>query len=300
VSTSGTRERQRANGRDPDRGYITWRPIARIQAKLEAVQDVLATYQDHLPMTVRQIFYVLVARLVIQKTALQYRNLAYVLRKARRARIIPFEAIHDQGSTLPKAMFGYSDEGELVWSLRYRVQTFDLDPLTAQPHPVILWCEAAGMLHQLTRVGGRYGVDAIAGGGFDSVTDKWQIVQLIRKAGIAFEVLHVGDLDPHGESIFEVLSEDIAAFDEYAGNVTFSRIAVTKEQIALHNLPTDPDHPNVVQAEALPPDVLAGIVEAAVRERLDLDLIAETEQRSAAIRAEAEAKLRAAGLWGAP
>ena len=86
-----------------DRGYITWRPIARISAKLDAVQDVLATYHDHLPMTVRQIFYVLVARLVIQKTALEYRNLAYVLRKARRARIIPFEAIHDQGSTLPRA-----------------------------------------------------------------------------------------------------------------------------------------------------------------------------------------------------
>lgn len=61
---------------DPDRGYITWRPTKRIAAKLEAIQDVLVTYQDHLPMTVRQIFYVLVAQLVIEKTALEYRNLA--------------------------------------------------------------------------------------------------------------------------------------------------------------------------------------------------------------------------------
>ena len=95
-----------ANGRD--RGYITWRPTRRICAKLDAIQDVLATYHDHLPMTVRQIFYVLVARLVIRKTALEYRNLAYVLRKARRARIIPFEHIHDQGSTLPATLLGFS------------------------------------------------------------------------------------------------------------------------------------------------------------------------------------------------
>jgi hypothetical protein len=287
-----------ANGRD--RGYITWRPTRRISAKLDAILDVLATYHDHLPMTVRQVFYVLVARLVIQKTALEYRNLAYVLRKARRARIIPFEHIHDQGSTLPETLLGWSDAGDLAWLIRHRVQTFDLDPLTVQPRPVILWCEAAGMLSQLKRAGVPYGVDAIAGGGFDSITDKWKIVQLVRAAGEPFEVLHVGDLDRHGESIFEVLSEDVLAFDEHKGNVSFTRIAVTPEQIRLHDLPEDFEKPGVVQAEALPPDVLARIVDDAILERLDLDLIKETARQSAAIRADYEARLRSAGLWGRP
>lgn len=59
------------------------------------------------------------------------------------------------------------------------------------------------MLQQLKRVGARYRVDAVAGGGFDSVTDKWRFVQLARKAERPFEVLHVGDLDRHGESIFD-------------------------------------------------------------------------------------------------
>jgi hypothetical protein len=285
------------NGRD--RGYITWRPTKRITAKLEAVEDVLTTYHEHLPMTVRQIFYVLVARLVIEKTALEYRNLAYVLRKARRARIIPFEHIHDQGSTLPQSLLGFEDESDLTWLIRHEVRSFDLDPLTAQPRPVILWCEAAGMLAQLKRVGAPYGVDAIAGGGFDSITDKWQIVQLVREAGRPFEVLHVGDLDQHGESIFEVLSEDVPAFDEGEGNVTFSRIAITPEQIALHDLPEDPDKPGVIQAEALPPNILAQIVDAAIRERLDLELVDGTRRRSAAIRADFEARLRDAGMWGA-
>jgi hypothetical protein len=144
------------NGRD--RGYITWRPIARIAAKLEAVQDVLATYHDHLPMTVRQIFYVLVARLTIQKTALEYRNLAYVLRKARRAQIIPFEAIHDQGSTLPRGLLGAIDAGDLSSSIRIRVKYFTLDRQLGQDRRLLLWCEAAGMLDQLERVGAPYSV----------------------------------------------------------------------------------------------------------------------------------------------
>jgi hypothetical protein len=284
------------NGRD--RGYIDWRPTSRIRAKLDAVLNVLATYHDHLPMTVRQVFYVLVARLVIRKTALEYRNLAYVLRKARRARIIPFEHIHDQGSTLPEALLGWSDASDLAWLIAHRVRTFDLDPLTAQARPVILWCEAAGMLAQLKRVGAPYGVDAIAGGGFDSITDKWKIVQLVRAAGVPFEVLHVGDLDKPGESIFEVLREDVPAFDEYAGNISFTRIAVTPEQVRLYDLPEDFEKPGVVQAEALPPDILARIVDAAIRERLDLDQLEVTRQRSAAIRAGYEAALRDAGLWG--
>jgi hypothetical protein len=38
----------------------------------------------------------------------------------------------------------------------------------------------------------------------------------------------------------------------------------------------------------------------AIRERFDLDQLAETRQRSAAIRADFEARLRSAGLWGEP
>lgn len=108
--------------RDSDRGYIDWRPTRRISAKLEGVQQVLATYHDHLPMTVRQIFYVLVARLVIQKTQLEYRNLAYLLRKARRARIIPFEHIHDQGSVLPHSLTGWNGLGDLATLVRHIVE----------------------------------------------------------------------------------------------------------------------------------------------------------------------------------
>ena len=126
---------------------------------------------------------------------------------------------------------------------------------------MILWCEAAGMLaaaQALRRaVWGRRYRGRRFRLGHRQVED--------RPAGPRgrrpFEVLHIGDLDRHGESIFDVLSADVAAFDEYEGNVIFTRIAVTRDQIALHNLPTDPDHPDIVQAEALPPDVLADIVD---------------------------------------
>jgi hypothetical protein len=75
---------------------------------------------------------------------------------------------------------------------------------------------------------------------------------------------------------------------------------VTEEQVADLRLISSVDDELVIQAEAIPPDVLAGIVDEAIRERLDLDLIAAVAERSAQIRAEFEAKVRTAGLWGAP
>jgi hypothetical protein len=173
------------------------------------------------------------------------------------------------------------------------VQNFDLDRQLGQERRLVLWCEAAGMLAQLERVASPFGVHAISGGGFDSVSDKWLFAQLVRQAGGLVEVLHVGDLDTYGESIFEVLAEDVQAFDDYR-NVTFTRIAVTEAQVDEYDLPTAVEE-LVVQAEALPPDVLADIVETAIRERLDLDLLREVAERSAAIRADYESRLR--GLW---
>jgi hypothetical protein len=54
----------------------------------------------------------------------------------------------------------------------------------------------------------------------------------------------------------------------------------------------------VVQAEAIPPDKLARILDDAIRENLDLDRMSEIAARSARIRADFEAALRAADLWG--
>jgi hypothetical protein len=59
--------------------------------------------------------------------------------------------------------------------------------------------------------------------------------------------------------------------------VTFTRLAVTPERIAWYELPTAPPKPTdkraftglTCQAEALAPDVLAGIVRNAIEPRID-------------------------------
>jgi hypothetical protein len=152
-----------------------------------------------------------------------------------------------------------------------------LDRQRDQERRLVLWCEASGMVPQLARVAGPFGIEVCSSGGFDSLTDKHRIGQLW--AGSIVTVLHIGDHDPSGVHVFNSLAEDIEAFsNDYGGDVEFLRLAVTPEQAALYSLPSAPPKPTdrrsfegneTWQAEALDPRMLAAIVSSAIEERID-------------------------------
>jgi len=105
-------------------------------------------------------------------------------------------------------------------------------------------------------------------------------------------VLHVGDYDPSGCAIIDSLAQDIEAFTselEPYGNLEFRRIVVTPAQIAAYALPTAPQkHTDVrgehmdetVQAEALPPDILAAEIRDACVLVYDQGVADEVTRRS--------------------
>ena len=98
-------------------------------------------------------------------------------------------------------------------------------------------------------------------------------------------VLHVGDHDPSGLSIFHALAEDVSAFvSDYGepGKVEFRRVAVTEEQIADYGLPEAPAKTGdkrgewkggTVQVEALAPGELAAELRAALEAAVDLEVL---------------------------
>jgi hypothetical protein len=104
-------------------------------------------------------------------------------------------------------------------------------------------------------------------------------------------VLHIGDHDPSGVSMFLAFLEDVEAFArELGGQATFTRLAVTPAQIRKYRLPTAPPKATdrrafageTCQAEALPPNVLANILRTAIEERVDqrvLDRVLRQERR---------------------
>jgi hypothetical protein len=256
------------------RGFIEhWAPRLGTRELLDRVNHVLAEYADSL--TLRQIFYRLVGAHGYNKTELAYDRLGEVLSKARRARLVPMDAIRDDGFTSAVPSF-FRGEDDFVDAVGAAAQNLRLDRQQGQPSRLALWCEASGMMPQLQRVADSFGVGVYSSGGFDSLTDKHRIG---RKWAEPVTVLHLGDHDPSGVHCFSALNEDVAAFAEhYGGRIEFTRLAVAPSQASQYRLPsaqpkaTDRrslDENETWQIEAIDPRDLASLVRAAIEERLD-------------------------------
>lgn len=72
------------------KGYAPWKPQQKTQVILQQVEEVLETYRDHWPLTIRQIFYRLVAIYGFEKTEKAYERLTNHLSRARRSGVIPW------------------------------------------------------------------------------------------------------------------------------------------------------------------------------------------------------------------
>ena len=75
------------------RGMAPWAPYAKTVPLLENVNAVFEQYREQLPLTIRQVFYRLVAAFEYEKTENGYGRLVDTLNRARRAQVIPFSAI---------------------------------------------------------------------------------------------------------------------------------------------------------------------------------------------------------------
>lgn len=281
------------------KGYIAnYQPQAKTLALLDAVDMVLKEYREHWPLTIRQVFYRLVGAYGYDKDEAFYGKLIDHIGKARRARVIPFDAIRDDG-VVTHVMDHFADQDDFLRHVRELGQSYRRNLLSNQNVHVEVWCEAAGMLSQLFKVSRQFSVQAYSSGGFDSLTAKKDLADRICDIGKPTVVLHLGDFDPSGKSMFDVIAEDVSAFVEAdrpwnTVTVEFRRIALTAGQVYAFKLPTVPPKKTdsrtarwdgeTCQLEALSPDNIAAILRKHIEAlfeptQLEDDLAAQAVER---------------------
>ena len=285
------------------RGFADWKPDKRSLALLEKVKAVLDEYKAQQPLTLQQIYYRLIGAHGYPKDFLALKRLGERLNRARRAGLIPMDAIRDDGS-VKSYPSSWRDAQEYLEFVRRRAAKLQLDRLEGQPKRLIVMCEAGGMVPQLERVAHPFGVPVLSSGGFDSTTERHNLAQEIADDGRPTEVLQVGDYDQSGAHVFIALMEDVEAFaQKLGGSVEFTRIAVTPKQIRDLKLETQPKKVSdnrafgserSCQAEAIPPDVLAQIVHDAITHpsRHDPEALRRVLAREKRVQKELVAKLK--------
>lgn len=275
---------------------LHWQPSAVTLDLIDAARDVLddaaaAGYR----FTLRRVFYALVSSGHLPNTTRSYKRLSDLTNRARWAGLLPRNAFDDLGRD-PDIPPSWTSPAELldICARQFRSDWWaDADPL------VEVWAEKQAVAGIVGPVADSLGVTFLACRGFSSLTALDAAVH--RWDGRSVVLLYVGDHDPSGLDMDRDLTDRLT---DLGGDIDLRRIALTVAQIDDHQLPPQPtkttdnraagysaDHDGSWELDALPADVLAGLVRSAITELLpdgfDARRASDDDAR-AAIRAAAD------------
>jgi hypothetical protein len=315
--TAGRENSKKAPSGRP-KGYATWRPHKKTRIIMRQVQEILVDYEEHLPLTVRQIFYRLVGAYGYAKTEPAYARLCDYLVRARRSGMISFDALRDDGLSVMEHGH-YGGEEDFYRKTRQRAENYQQNKLSNQDVHIRVYCEAEGMMPQLKRVLEPYSVSVRSCSGFDSLSAKRELLRWALSTelydGKLPVVLHLGDYDPDGEGIFEAVRDDLLAFLEHddpdlakktEARDSFRRVALNEAQVGSYRLLTAPPKEKssrtknwtgtaTCQLEAMEPDDLANILRRSVEQWLDKDVLKQDRKNEITARRELLRALPAGG-----
>jgi hypothetical protein len=248
---------------------------------VETARDILALHQ---PMTVRQVYYQLVSRQVIENNRAQYQAVSNALVWARQEGIISWEWIEDR-LRRPRTVSMWDDLVDFGETI---LPAYRRNVWAGQACFVEVWLEKDALSGIFEDVLEPYGVTLNVGRGYDG----WDS---IHNASARFGngedgvILYFGDFDPSGEDMVRSLKERLAFF---GCEPEIVKCALTLDDVNRYSLPPDFTKATdtrqkgfvekygdiAVELDALAVDALVQRITDQVESRMDLNALAETKR----------------------
>lgn len=245
-------------------------------------------------MTVRQLYYQLVARDIIPNTERSYKNTTNLVNEARMCGLIDWSAIEDRTREFTKRS-SWTSPAQI---LRSAASSYHEDMWASQKQRVVVIVEKEALVGVLQRLCHTLDLPMLAARGYPSSTvlrefvlsDVFPAVRAKQK----IVILHLGDHDPSGIDMTRDLTKRFETFAEFvAGSVTLHRIALTWEQIEEKKPPPNPAKSSDSrfngyadrfgesswELDALSPTYLRELVERHTNQYIDQELWAADKQR---------------------
>lgn len=246
----------------------------------ELRNTITAVLAENAPMTVRQVYYQLVARQLIANNRSQYQGTSDLLVKMRQDGDVPWDHIEDRNRR-PRDVGMWEDLPDFLETIRY---AYRKDVWATQPCQLEVWLEKdalSGIFEDVLRPNG---ITLNVGRGYDG----WDSIHnaAVRYGdGSKTTVLYFGDFDPSGEDMVRSLIERLAFFGSRPEIV---KCALTMDDVRRYNLPHDFTKATdsrqaafverwgdvAVELDALPVTELRNRLVREVNARLDLDAMA--------------------------
>ncbi|MDP1820435.1 MAG: hypothetical protein Q8K58_11190 [Acidimicrobiales bacterium] len=239
-------------------------------AVLGEAEEVVYSYSTG--VTLRQLFYRLVAVHRLPNTSSAYKGLSSRTAEARRQGLFP--DLIDRGREIHRYRHYPSPES----ALEQLARQYRRDRTEGQDVSLYIGVEKAGLVMQLQDWFGDLGIPILALGGYSSQTYVDEVFEDVSSQDRGAVLLYAGDFDPSGEDIDRDFVARTGCFDKVV------RVALSAAQVEHYDLPpamgksTDSRasqfierHGVLVQVEldALPPDVLEGLYRDAINEFWD-------------------------------
>jgi hypothetical protein len=251
--------------------------------KLELINGILDDYRAQgLTLTLRQLYYQMVARDHIPNNMSEYKKIINLCTKGRMGGLIDWDSIEDRLRRPRLPRWSYDMEDALVDTARY----YRLDRMKGQEWNIEVWLEKEALSAIVGKVTSKYHVNLMVNRGYSSCT-------AMRDAHQRFErhenniILYMGDHDPSGLDMIRDVYDRVGEFiewDEYKLKV--KHIALTMDQI--EELSPPPNFAKVTDSrarhyigeygndsweiDAIEPQVLSDTVENHIKEWIDLDM----------------------------
>jgi hypothetical protein len=241
----------------------------------DLIRVATAILEREFPMTIRQLFYRIVSRGVIENNRSCYQAVSRAMTIARKDDRCKWEYIVDRSRPeyIPNVFTDARGYAEAV------KKSYRKDYWASQPNYVEVWTEKDAIIGCIEPITNALGIIVRVGRGFNSTTKKKEIANLFRELGRTknITVLYLGDHDPSGVAIEENLQSDIGAVFK------MERLAIHHSDIRRFNLPPlrvkESDSRSkrflrnhgteCVELDALPPIELRKRIEDAVNELTD-------------------------------
>ncbi|HBH87259.1 MAG TPA: hypothetical protein DDY17_06640 [Syntrophaceae bacterium] len=248
---------------------------------LEQVQKILDSYSNKI--TLRQLYYQLVARQIIPNHQSQYAKLSRLCVIGRDEGILNEEDFADRLRMLDKPASWQSLSSFMDTVKR----SYRRDKWQNQERYIEIWTEKDALRSVITLVTHSYGVPLLVVRGQVSRTAIYEAYRRYEdriNEGKECRLYYFGDYDPSGIGIFRSLVERLRNHNDGMGEkIEFYRPALTREQIAEHRLPSDPakktdpnykrfvkEHGDIsVELDSLPPEILTELIESCVEANIE-------------------------------
>lgn len=228
-------------------------------------------------LTLRQLYYQFVARVLIPNTFRSYKRLGTIISDARLAGLIDWESIQDRTRNLRQNSHWTGPEQ----IIRSAAAGYRIDKWAHQQSHVEVWIEKDALVGVIEDVCRRNDVAFFSCRGYNSQSEMWVAGQrMIRKMdrhqnGI---ILHLGDHDPSGMDMTRDIQDRMDLFVGQGRSIEVKRLALNMDQVEEHSPPPNPAKitdsraqayieeygDNSWELDALEPRVLVDLVDEAI------------------------------------